>query len=287
MKRTAALCTALVLACALACPALAAEQHTTIYPDAVEEFMEGDTQRLKRIYNLSPSTDPALIPTNDFEREGMTYTLLDMTKQDNMECDTKDYVEEVTLESKTKDMGQIITQLPAVREVTTEDGYTGSLTLDTSGIKVDATGYGTSSHKLSTSRTYPNLSDADLSLIPKTIVDNKHTLTLADVQWQEVGGFFTATATYTGTATGKYAKGYLVTAEYKGEVSRTSNKAVTYTAVFTGIPTQDEGVSRTVSPNMKWLMVLPAGACAAGLGVLGYRLNKKYKTKKEWEEYNK
>ena len=66
------------------------------------------------------------------------------------------------------------------------------------------------SGETSAKRTYPNLNDADISLIPKTIEDSGRTLTLADVDWQEVptgdmGDFveafrYTANATYTGTA---------------------------------------------------------------------------------------
>ena len=67
-------------------------------------------------------------------------------------------------------------------------------------------------------RTYPNLSDADVSLVPKSVNENGRTLTLADVSWQEAAvdptdGYdipirYTAVASYTGTATSKYATGY-------------------------------------------------------------------------------
>lgn len=48
-----------------------------------------------------------------------------------------------------------------------------------------ALGYKSSSRTVSATRTYPNLSGADVSLIPKSITDSGRTLTLADVQWQE------------------------------------------------------------------------------------------------------
>ena len=67
-------------------------------------------------------------------------------------------------------------------------------------------------------------------------------MTLADVQWQEAAtdqmdGYdlairYNATATYTGTATSKYATGYTVTADYKGEITRTDCDTVIYTAIF-------------------------------------------------------
>lgn len=283
MKRTAALCLAALLACSLAIPAMAAD---ILYPVEVTEYMEGDSSRLKKIYVLTPADDPSLIPTEDFDREGQTYTLLDITRQDQVETDTRDYTETVTLESKTKDMDAILPQLTATLEVDTEEGYTGVLTLDTASIQVEAAGYSTSTRALTAARTYPNLSDADVSLIPKSIEDGGRTLELANVQWQEAGEFYTANATYTGTASSKYATGYTVTAEYSGEVSRTTNDTVTYAAVFSANPTQMQTAAKS-GMNWRWLLVLPAGAAAAGLFFGGKFLLKKHKSKKNWEEYTK
>lgn len=293
MKRTAAaLCLAALLACSLTCPALAAGD--VLYPVEVTEYMEGDSPRLEKVYILTSSDDPALIPTGDFEREGLTYTLLDVTRQDQVETDTRDYTETVTLESKTKDMDAILPQLTATLEVDTEEGYTGVLTLDTASIQVEAAGYSTSTRTVTAARTYPSLSDADVSLIPKTVEDGGRTLELADVQWQEAGGFYTANATYAGTASSKYATGYTVTAEYSGEVSRTVNNTVTYAVVFSGAPAQPgEADSQALAQapsggvNLRWLLVLPLGAAAAGLFFGGKLFLKKHKSKKDWEEYTK
>ena len=283
MKRTAALCLAALLACSLAIPAMAAD---ILYPVEVTEYMEGDSSRLKKIYVLTPADDPSLIPTEDFDREGQTYTLLDITRQDQVETDTRDYTETVTLESKTKDMDAILSQLTATLEVDTEEGYTGVLTLDTASIQVEAAGYSTSTRAVTAARTYPNLSDADVSLIPKSIEDGGRTLELANVQWQEAGEFYTANATYTGTASSKYATGYTVTAEYSGEVSKTTNDTVTYAALFSANPTQMQTAAKS-GMNWRWLLVLPAGAAAAGLFFGGKFLLKKHKSKKNWEEYTK
>lgn len=283
MKRTAALCLTALLACSLAIPAMAAD---VLYPVEVTEYMEGDSSRLKKIYVLTPTDDPSLIPTEDFDREGQTYTLLDITRQDQVEPDTRDYTETVTLESKTKDMDAILPQLTATLEVDTEEGYTGVLTLDTASIRVEAAGYSTSTRTVTAARTYPNLSDADVSLIPKSIEDGGRSLELADVQWQEAGEFYTANATYTGTASSKYATGYTVTAEYSGEVSRTTNDTVTYAAVFSASPARTQTAAKS-GMNWSWLLVLPAGAAAAGLFFGGKFLLKKHKSKKNWEEYTK
>ena len=214
----------------------------TLYPAEVRTSEENGMIRLERIYYLSTRDDPAAIPTEDFDREGRHYTLLDVLKNDLSETDTKDYIETVTLESATKDMGEIIKTLEPEREIITEDGYSGILKPDYANISVEPAGYRTSNWTVSATRTYPNLSDADNSMIPKTIEDCGRTLTLANVDWQEastdyVDGAalavrYTAVASYTGTATGRSVTGYTVTVDYGGEVTKTSVDTIIYTAVF-------------------------------------------------------
>ena len=226
MKRTIPLFLAVFLICTiLAVPASAAEESgpgrdSAYYPISVEEYTAGDFDelRIQKVYQLSLDDDPSLIPTEDFTRNGRLYYLLDMTRKDEVGVDTLD----------------------AEIETVTEDGYTGKLHLDHTTVKVTTDGYATKTGTVSATRTYPNLSDADLSLVPKTISDGGRSLTLADVQWsnstQEEGDGvvtrYTATARYTGSTSSKYATGYTVTADYSGEVSKTGCNVVTYTAVF-------------------------------------------------------
>ena len=174
-----------------------------------------------------------------------------MTRKDEVGVDTKPHVQTVTRPSDTNNMEKILQTLDAEIEATTEDGYTGTLHLDHTTVKVTTDGYATKTGTVSATRTYPNLSDADLSLVPKTISDGGRSLTLADVQWgnstQEEGDGvvtrYTATARYIGSTSSKYATGYTVTADYSGEVSKTGCNVVTYTAVFgsTDAP-KDSGV---------------------------------------------
>ena len=109
--------------------------------------------------------------------------------------------------------------------------------------------YATKTQPLSATRSYPNLSEADLSLIPKSIEEKGKTLTLADVQWSSseqtdgAGGTvtrYTAAASYTGTSSYQYATGYTVTANYTGEVAKTGCSVVTYTAIFGSMEAPEE-----------------------------------------------
>ena len=262
----------------------AANITAQVYPAEVRASEADGVYRLEKVYYLTGQDNPSAIPTADFEREGRTYTLTDILKNDQTETDTKDHIEVITMDSATKDMAEILQDLEPKLEISTEDGYTGILSLDHTSITVEPAGYKTSSRTVSTTRTYPNLSDADVSLIPKSVEENGRTLTLADVDWQDAAtdptdGYdlalrYNAVATYTGTATSKYATGYTVTAEYGGEVTKTSCDTVIYTAVFTSH-------GETHSENEfdgKWLL-LPAGTVVlAGVGYGGW---KKYKKKGE------
>ena len=75
------LCALMVLVSCTTLPALAAEQH---YPVSVEEYTYGplDELRINKIYQLSLSDDPSGIPTEDFDRNGRHYYLLDMVRKD-------------------------------------------------------------------------------------------------------------------------------------------------------------------------------------------------------------
>lgn len=262
----------------------------TAYPAEVRSSEENGICRLEKVYYLTVNDDPTVIPTGDFVREGRTYTLLDLLKSDQTETDMREHIEVLTLESDTKDMTEILKLLAPKLEIKTEDGYEGVLSLDHTTIQVEATGYATSKRTVTAQRTYPNLSDADVALLPKTVEENGRTLTLADVNWQEAAtdttdGYdipirYTAVASYTGTATSKYATGYTVTADYKGDVTRVSCDTVIYTAVFSSV----ENESATASDWWLWLLI-PAGAVAlGGCGYAGYRGVKHYQNKKRGYE---
>ncbi len=206
------------------------------YPISVEEYAEAGETRIRKVYQLSLSDDPSLIPTGSFTRDGRTYQLLDITQKDEVGVDTKAYSEGITQDSDTGELSEILKVLPAQKKVTTKDGYTGTLLLDHASIDISVKGYQTSSRNLSATRTYPSLSDTDLSLVPKSVSSGGASLTLADVQWSNDGSYYTATATYTGTATSRYATGYTVKANYTGQVARTGCEVVTYTAVYGSEP---------------------------------------------------
>ena len=60
---------------------------------------------------------------------------------------------------------------------------------------------------------------------------------------------YTATASYTGTSTSRYATGYTVTANYTGEVAKTGCDMVTYTAIFGSTEAPEETPAAEGTPG--------------------------------------
>ena len=170
---------AILLAVSMPASALAAE---VCYPSAVEESEDGG--EIRKIYDLTPEQDPAGIPRSDFEQNGVRYTLTDLLKQEMPEYQERQHTEEVALESKNKDMASILALLPQQKEFVTEDGLSGTLTLQLDTVQVETAGYGKSTKTVTTTRRYPNLGSQDTSYIPKTVEENGRTMTLQDVSWQ-------------------------------------------------------------------------------------------------------
>ena len=244
------------------------------YPTAVTRSEDG--AEIRKMYDLGPEDDPTGIQRSDFEQDGYHYTLIDLLKQELPETESRQHTETVSVASQSKDMETVLTLLPQTKEFITEDGLSGVLTLKLDTVNVEVAGYGSATKELSVTRTYPGLADQDTQYLPKTVEDNGHTLTLQAVSWQEeASGHFTAIGTYAGSATSSYVKGYTVTADYAGTVSRINLNKTRYVAIYEGtaiepdislFPDADASGSQDTQTSEKSIL-LPI--CAAAVVVLG------------------
>lgn len=293
MKRLPALCAlTLMLTMALTPSVFAAGSSTAdpdvkvCYPTAISRNEDGT--ELRKMYDLSPEDDPAGIPRSDFEQDGYHYTLVELLEQELPEYEERQHTEAVSMESKKKDMESVLALLPQEREFITEDGLIGNLTLQLDTVRVEVSGYGSSTKELSATRSYPNLAGQDTQYIPKTIEEGGKTLTLQNINWQtdntaNVDGYaiadrYTAVATYTGSTTNSYVKGYTVTADYSGTVSRIALNQIRYVAIYEGspiFPIELEPAVTEPSDTMafQWAYVLvPLGVIALIGGCIGVAL---------------
>lgn len=282
MKRVFALCAmALTLAMALPVQAAAAETVAVCYPTSITRSEDGG--EIRKIYDLSPTDDPAGIPRSDFEQDGFHYTLTDLLQQKLPEHESRAHTETVSVQSKNKDMESVLALLPQQKEFVTEDGLSGTLTLRLDTVQVEAAGYGSSTRQVSATRSYPNLASQDTANIPKSIEEDGRTLTLQSIDWRtdntaNVAGYamgdrYTAVANYTGTATSSYVTGYTVTADYTGTVSRIALNRVRYVAIFEGAPLEPAAPVEELGEGLaqfNWAVVLvPIGVVFAVGGVIG------------------
>lgn len=238
MKR---LLTCLLLAMSLVTGACAMEVPTST---AVQNL--NGSQQLIKTYTLPPGADPQQLIEEPFEQEGYLYTFADIVKQENQVSDRKYHTETVTVKTSTKSLEKILEQLEATLDY--DDGtYSGTLTLDHTTIRTEASGYTDKANTVTATRTFGPLDRNDMSYVPSTTVKDGVTLSLSNVEWQIIGtdlvgdtlapASYQAVATYTGKSYSKVAKGYVASADYVGEITRNDVESVTYKVTYLGSET--------------------------------------------------
>ncbi len=268
MKR---LLTCLLLAMALVTNACALEvpTNTTI------QNLNG-SQQLIKTYTLPPGADPQTLIEEPFEQEGYRYTFADIVKEENAVSDRKYHTETVTLETDTKNLAAILEQLSATLDY--DDGvYSGVLTLDHTAIRTEAAGYTSQARNMTETKTIGPLDRNDMSYVPATTVKNGVTLNLSNVDWQIIGtdlvgdmlapASYQAVATYSGKSYSKVATGYVTSADYVGEITRSDVESVTYRVTYLG--TESSGAGTVAIREGIRFPALPSQYLPYMLGVLG------------------
>lgn len=238
------------------------------YPSQVSYNLNNGIFEVRKTYEMQVDEEPSAQAKQSFEQDGYSFVLTDMLRQELPEQQSKEYTETVTVSSESKELTAILPLLADSKAVTTEDGFTGTLKLDTGSITVEPAGYKNNSWTISATRTYPNLSSMDLEYIPKTTTENGRTLNFSTVDWQTdntenvdddtIGNRFSAVVTYTGTASSRNVTGYTVTAQYSGEVKKVSLDKVQYVAVFHGTPIAPQEVAKESVMDWRYLAI-PGG----------------------------
>ncbi len=225
-------------------PLLLTTTFAQYYPTDVTHSDNNGVLEIQKTYLLPSEVAPTSDMKESFVLDGYEYALMDIMKQELPQYSVQEVVDSVEITSKTNSMEDILPLLPATKEHTTEDGYMGELTLDVSTINIQIAGYSSGSKTLTETRTYPNLSSADMGNVPQTITSGGTTYSFSSVDWQTandigvdghtIANRYTAVAKYTATQKYSYVSGYTVTADYKGTLSKISQDTVQYVAIFRG-----------------------------------------------------
>ena len=220
------------------------DMRNELFPADVQTVIVDGMRQIIKTYILTADQSPTDIPRESFERDGWRYTLTDVTEKRINGTDKRNHTETVTINTDSKDLNVILKELSQTMDYQSNDGYCGVLSLDIASVKYDAAGYKNTSYTVTATREYPNLSNNDLSYIPKSITDNGQTLQLDDVKWEvqhyvnvdydEIPELYRAVAKYTGTATKSVVTGYVTTAEYSGEITKNVKGDTIYAAYFSG-----------------------------------------------------
>ena len=227
-------------------PAVQSETQENIpAPISVERKNIDGTEYLIKVYDIADGTEPEQLIENDFELDGFLFSHETTDKKVNENTDTKEATEEVSVESQSKNLEDVVKLFPATKEYN-QDGYKGSLALDTGSIVTEAAGYTTKNYTVSTTKEYPGLMYADPSFVSQTVVKDGYTLPLTDVSWTVMGTSlagdslvpteYKAVATYAKTFSSQVPTGYVSKARYTGTVTKTQTGSITYTLTYTGIP---------------------------------------------------
>ena len=261
------------------------------YPSQVSYNLNNGIFEVRKTYEMQVDEEPSAQAKQSFEQDGYSFVLTDMLRQELPEQQSKEYTETVTVSSESKELTAILPLFADAKEITTEDGFAGTLKLDTSTITVEPAGYKNNSWTVSATRTYPKLSSMDLEYIPKTTTENGRTLNFSTVDWQTdnienvdddaIGNRFSAIVTYTGTASSRNITGYTVTAQYRGDVEKIAMNKVQYVAVFHGTPLVVQEAEVEEVSTMDWhYLAIPGGLillCIAGFTAAKIKNRKKGK----------
>jgi hypothetical protein len=267
-----------------------------LYPVDVQELADGGARKIVRVYELAPEDDPDAIPRDAFERGGYCYELTDIVRQETALEDKAEHTETVTLTTESRDLAAILPLLATTMEYVGEDGYAGVLILDTTTVVTVEGNKTKQAYTMTTTREYPHLSSNDTSLLPKTVTERGLTYTLESVDWRgnnetvdygEFPEYYTAIATYKTSGASTKVTDYITTAEYRGEIIRTSPGKTRYTAYFAGTPLstptpKPTAAGETVVPKTAFnpAPILIAAGAVALLGCGGYLAYRKLKIKK-------
>lgn len=251
-------------------------KHYTVgshYPVSVQTTEDHGIQMLVKTFLVPADTDPQALIEENLTRRGVVYEVSDILCQKlPEEVEKKTVSQTVTLDSESEKTEDILPLLKTTMDYR-EDGFSGTLALDRSSIQTKAAGTSGYAYQLKETREFTGLDRNDPYYIPKTAEKNGVTLSLSDVKWtpmassadnSEVPSLFSATALYTGTAWGQKTDGYIVTADYTGEVSRATQGDMVYSIIYEAIQ-PESGASPWGTVGLVVLTV--ALVSAAGFGI--------------------
>jgi len=206
--------------------------QAVIAPVNVETITQNGVLFIRKTYEVAPGFDPQTL-VQPFEQDGYSFDAIEILGAEQPgEMLTRPATKIASTVSDTDKEADILPHFPAIIDFE-EDGYIGQLHLDGSTFKTEADRHESYTYSTNKQREIPGLDRNDPALIDR----EWNGMALSGVTFaQGRDGRYTATATYKGTARGERATGFVTTATYRGEISKTVPGNILYTVVYEGIP---------------------------------------------------
>ncbi|MCL2774665.1 MAG: hypothetical protein FWD71_15160 [Oscillospiraceae bacterium] len=231
-------------------------------PTNVERKTVSGVEYIMKTFNVNTSITADMLVENDFESDGYKFTYIKTDKKENFSELSKQVEKAATLDSATNSAATILKQFTPSMSYS-EDGYFGTLTLDTASLVTQPSGYGARNVPIYKTREYKGLLYNDPSYVSQSITDSGVTLSLTNIEWvvtatalagdSLVPTEYKAVAQYSGSQRVTYVTGYTSTVQYTGVVTKRTVDSVTYTITYTGtlipVPTTTEPPTATVTPT--------------------------------------
>ena len=235
----------------------------------------------KKTFVVDAGVSPSELMEGSITRRGISYRYLEMYQEELPgSTETKTVSQKETISTGSKDQAAIAAQ--AEQTISYEqDGFSGTLTLDTAGITAEESGRQSYSYGVNDTREYTGLASNDPYLIPKEVTKNGVTLALSGIQWTPTGikpdgsgqpASYTATASYSGKGWGSKVTGYTATLPYSGEVTKEIPGKVQYTLVYEEIPPELPEPAKEEQAGVSPLLVSGGIALMAAAGLAGWNL---------------
>lgn len=248
------------------------------YPTDIKTISSGDLSLIIKSFEVPANVNPEQL-ASDFEQGGIRYTKQEILK--NVlpdEKETKLASQTISLECTAEEEKKLLQVLSPLMDYE-EDGFVGQLQLDTSSICTEVTDTQSYRYLVTETKEMTGLDRNDTAYIPKTANKNGVKLTLNDVDWTVMGcgesrgrlvpSMYSAQAQYSGYAYGSKATGYLATATYVGEVTRTTPGLVRYSIVYgvdsSVVNKEISAFDKQSSPFIILGVVLIAGLIGGGI----------------------
>lgn len=217
------------------------EAAPVYYPVQVQTMEEGGKLLVVKTFEVPNGTPAQNLVEKELTRDSLRYEVRDILQKE-LESDPeyKTVSKTISVDTDTDDEQVLLTKLSPVIDYS-EDGFEGQLALNPQSLTVEATEAEGYSYTIKDVQDFCGLNRNDPYYVPESVSKNGATLKLANIDWSPMGerydgnsvpALYTATATYSGEASGSRPTAFKASATYTGEVMRATSGSILYTLVY-------------------------------------------------------